>query len=157
MNDIVVGAMVGFLGALSIGMSIAFRGGRVRRLAFAYWDSTMPWYIRNVAFGLAPGGVVILVMLTAGLAASSNTLVGAGVSIALAIALGPMFLLVILWARRPPDFLKPDWLREEEGRRGGQPPATGVARWIDRAVLLIALLAVAGLLVSILLLVTYRP
>lgn len=157
MNDIGISVAGGLIGLLSIGMAIAFRRGRARRLAFAYWDATMPWYIRNAVFGFAPTGLVLLASAVIVLAVGAGSLTGAFVALPFMLSLGPLLLLVILWARRPPDFLKPEWLRREEAARGGQPQATGVARWIDRVVLLLGIAAAAFVALGLLFLLFYRP
>lgn len=157
MNAITNAAMAGSIGILSIGMAIGFRKGRLRRLAFAYWDATMPWYIRNAVFGFAPTGVVLLASAVIGLAVGAGSVTGAFVALPFMLSLGPLFLLVILWARRPPEFLKPEWLRDEEAARGAQPQATGAARWIDPAVLLLGVAAAAFVALGVLFLLFYRP
>ncbi len=157
MNAIVNAAMAGSIGVLSIAMAIAFKRGRARRLAFAYWDPTIPWYIRNAVFGFAPTGVAALAAAVIGLAGTTDTLTGAFVALPFILSLGPVFLLVILWARRPPDFLKPDWLRAEEAVRGGQPSTTGAARWIDRTALLLGIVAAAIVALGFPFLLLYRP
>lgn len=132
--------------------AIRFRRGGLRQLAAKYWDPTYPWYIRNVAFMQVPGAIGMGALAGIGwvaptaLATRSPPLVILGM--ACMLALGIAALLAALWWRRPPTFLKPDWLRQEETLHG--PPASGAGwiSWFDRVVTATMVIVVIALLLG---------
>lgn len=94
----------------------AFRRGRLRRMAQGYFDRTQPAYVRNLPFFLYPGGLLF------GLSAIVMTVAPMGgmwAEVVTAVAVfGVMgsIVLTMVWVSRPPEFLKPQWLREREAQ-----------------------------------------
>ncbi len=113
------GLLLGIV-ALIMGVAIRLdRHGRYKSVSAQYYDHSWVWYVRNRAFGLIPAGIgFILIFISFALDNSEEPQYAA-----LGIAVGMLGLLSWLIAVRvtykPPDWLKPRWLREEEraGRR----------------------------------------
>lgn len=106
------------LGAVGIASSALFRAGRLRYLARYYWAEKMPFYARNHPFAFGPFGLGAICM---GVALVATTSSDGSRDALLSLTLPGFFgflLLGLFWAWRPPEFLKPTWLRHEEARRG---------------------------------------
>ena len=140
------------LGATFLVVGILVRSGRNRRWVAHYRNPQLPTYLRNGALVAWPSGVAFL---TLGVGAAL-TLLGDSIWLFLAaltlMAVGFALVVVCLvWAYRPPNWLKPLWLRVEEEATGPPEQAGGLARAIDYlplgfiVVLLIALLVLGGL------------
>jgi hypothetical protein len=148
-------ALAAPLGSTGLFLAVAFRRGRFRKLANGYWDATYPWYIRNAVFMMAPGGIAFLLSVPAGFLFATGRLLEGSIGLLLSCGFIVGFWIAVNWARRPPDFMKPDWLRAEELRRGPQPAAIGAARWIDRGTWLFAIAIVSIALVGIPILILF--
>jgi len=100
-----------FVGAAVAGLGVLARAGRVRG-GFIWYDvAAMPRHMRNAPFGFIPGGVAIC------LAAVAGELGVRDHSSATAVALLAMFSLFFTsgwWILRPPEWIKPKWLRTRE-------------------------------------------
>lgn len=112
-----------------------------------YWDPTYPWYMRNVGLVYVPGASACALMAAGSWLAPTALETQSLVLIFSVIGLGGTAFLaiiatVLVW-RRPPEFLKPDWLRAEEARRGPPPAGAGWIRWFDRLVTASVLIPVA--------------
>ena len=116
--------------------ALLFRSGRLRRDARHYWDEDAPWYLRNLPFALLPlaSSAAFLVL------SYFSTLVGLPARVEnvlfLVCALGfvGFALLAVAFARKPPEWTKPDWLRAEEVSRRAPPSNTqrGLMGTLDR-------------------------
>ena len=105
------------LATMIFGLILRFdREGRHRSHYAQYYDKRWAFHFRNRAFGLIPYGMVAILWA---IALAVNELAGQWLFVA--TALGILGLLVgfigLVVTYRPPDWLKPQWLREEE-RRG---------------------------------------
>jgi hypothetical protein len=141
-------------GALGVLVGLAFRLGRGRSAARWYFDEESPWYIRNLIFGTLPFGGFFLFGWAAAMLLQDGTLwVGwAVLSAGLVCA-----LVAVLFMYRPPDMMKPRWLRDEEERRGvpvrGPEHRGGVWMVIDRFGLIMMLVLGGGALLASVLMV----
>ena len=109
------------IGATVGGLVIRFdHGGRHRSNLDRYFDKSWPFYYRNRAFALIPGGVTFLLWGIASVFAEVSGGRWLFVEAAL-VMLGLLAVPVaIVLQYLPPDWLKPEWLREEERRRQEQ-------------------------------------
>ncbi len=102
-------------GVGGLAQGILFRLGYSRRLGEWYFYRDLPFFIRNLGFFLIPGGAAILtfsVIIAIGRSGADQQ--GAG---AFALMMCFVFFVVgIMFAWRPPNWLKPDWLRDRESR-----------------------------------------
>jgi len=120
------------LGAIALTTSWAFMTGRYRRPARQYWDSRLPWYIRNIPFGLAPLGAMFLIGSALPLAAMLGEPWGPFAGALLLVGVTGGFLLALRWMSRPPRQLKPNWLRQEEVLRAPTTAPFAALRVFDR-------------------------
>lgn len=105
--------------------AVAFRAGWYRRPARQYWAADVPWYVRNLAFALVPIGLFFAIGL--GFVWTMNLAECSVFATAIAVvALFAQPLVALLWMRRPPESLKPKWLREAEATR--KPPTQKLGR-----------------------------
>jgi hypothetical protein len=120
------------LGVASLLAATAFRLGWYRRPARQYWDSDVPWFVRNLAFAFVPIGLFFAVGLS--FLWTMNIPEGAVTATGLAtIVLFVQPLVAVLWMRQPPEFLKPTWLKEAETVR--KPPRVVSSSAVDRTFL----------------------
>lgn len=143
--------LTGFAG-LALWGAIQVRRGAWRHVLAWYWDPTYPWYMRNAGLIYVPTGMACALLAAGGWLAPTALESESPVLIFSVIGLGGLAFLaiiatVLVW-RRPPEFLKPDWLREEEARRGPPPAADGWIRWFDRLVTASVLIPVAFVVVG---------
>ncbi len=99
------------------GLAVRFdRTGRHRSNFDRYFDKSWPFHYRNRAFGLIPYSIGVALLCTAFLVGEPG-----GRRFFVATVVGLLGLLCvpigIVLTYRPPDWLKPQWLREEERRR----------------------------------------
>ncbi len=84
-----------------------------------YFDKSWPFHVRNRAFGIIPTSIMCLLWGVASVIAEFG-----GPWLLVGGALGMLGLLIglvgIALQYRPPDWLKSEWLREEERRRQEQ-------------------------------------
>ena len=96
--------------------ALAFKAGRLRRGARWYFDRTQPAYVRNLPFIALPSSLLLgasaLILGLHQLEDAWAEAVVAGAGLAAFTAL----VLALIWVQRPPEFLKPAWLRTEEHR-----------------------------------------
>jgi hypothetical protein len=121
-----------------LGSAALFRAGRLRYLGRNRWSQYMPLYARNHPFAFGPFGIAAIFLATALVAIQADE---RAKQVLLSIALPGMFAFLLLglaWVWRPPEFLKPSWLHQEDLRHGGWPDFSN--RLIDRV--LIGILAV---------------
>ena len=93
---------------------IAFTTGRWDGARRVYDNGNLPFFLRNVHFALIPYGLVFAMWIALfALAELGQDLVGAAIGYGsfLVAAIG------IFFTARPPNFLKPPWLREREASR----------------------------------------
>jgi hypothetical protein len=91
-------------------MGVLSRTGAYRRWEPWYRNPNLPFYVRNLAFAMLPFGVCVLAFMIGALIGEGNKGIAAAfVGIAfLAFALGIAFMV------KPPRWLKPDWIKNEE-------------------------------------------
>ena len=103
------GALLFGLGGIAMG--VLFRLGYLRKMARWYHKRHVPFYVRNLPFTLIPYGLLFLAWFGVIALADADLEKAAGY---LAVGSLLFFLLGIAFSLRPPEFLKPQWLR-----RGG--------------------------------------
>jgi hypothetical protein len=103
------GALVFGLGGVAMG--ILFRLGHLRTMARWYHKRHLPFYVRNLPFTTIPYGLMFLAAFSAFALADGGLELAAGY---VAVSSLLFVLLGIGFSVRPPEFLKPTWLR-----RGG--------------------------------------
>ena len=94
-----------------VALGVAFRRGRARGMARWYTRRDLPFYVRNIAFGMIPYALVF------GSWFALFALAHAGLDVAAAIVGYGSFVFFAIglwWTIRPPEFLKPDWMRANE-------------------------------------------
>lgn len=143
------------MGLVTLLVGVAFRLGRRRGGARWYFDERSPWYIRHYPFALIPGGAFWLVMWVAVVMFDRvpEWMAWAAVTAGFCCA-----LVAFVFMYRPPTFMKPRWLREEERKRAGpvRGPEHRGGLWmvVDRAgFALLVVLAGAGLVVGVVMMV----
>jgi hypothetical protein len=101
-------------GIWGIAAGILFRMGRLRGMARYYGDPVFPYFARNVAFSQIPGGIMFLLWAAAGLLWSRSEPVAVG------LFLVGLLSGVVSWLMTldPPEWLKPQWMREGEPWNG---------------------------------------
>lgn len=111
---LVTSALMGTWGGYT---TLAFKAGRLRRSARWYFDRTQPAYVRNLPFIALPASLFFGAgALIIGLHQMEDAWADAVVAVA-GLAAFTALVLALIWAHRPPEFLKPDWLRAEERPR----------------------------------------
>ena len=132
--------------------AVVFRAGRWRSLAGWRNSEEMPLDIRNAVYGFVPGAAFILFFfLWLGFTAEGSDRVAWAM-----LALAAMsFILSMRFSRKPPQWLKPQWVREEEERRKEQIPEDErrlreplVDRVIDGLMVLFALITLVLALIA---------
>jgi hypothetical protein len=120
------------LGIGGIGLGWAFTTGRYRAPARYYWNVDLPWYIRNGPFAMFPVGVMFIcgvgLLVVQYLPATLHV---AAVGLLTVGFLGS-FLVAVAWTRRPPQSLKPQWLRIQQDQRKAPGATPGLAGVFDR-------------------------
>jgi hypothetical protein len=139
-------------GALSFAVGLAFRLGRRRGAARWYFDEESPWYIRNFVFAVLPSSA-FWILVGAALIMFDRVPEWMAWSTVAAGSVCALVAFVVMY--RPPEMMKPRWLRDEEARRGeavrGPEHRGGVWMVIDRFGLVMMLILAGGtLLVSVL-------
>jgi hypothetical protein len=112
LSDDARAAIALFLGLALLGSGILFRLGGLRYQAARYWDLKVPGIIRNMPFVQGFGGAVFV---------SIGLLVYPPAQSLTALAVLGMWtcgVAAIVFVGRPPQWLKPDWVVQEEQRRG---------------------------------------
>jgi len=140
-------------GAAMLLLGIRVRWGGLRERALLYRDFRLPWFLRNSAFGLIPGGIAFICIGAIGFASPP---LGHPFALLVVLVAAPLptvsLALALLWTYRPPDIAKPAWLIEEETRHGKPTDPHVWGRRLDRASVLIvvvpALLAAIVILLS---------
>jgi hypothetical protein len=111
MRHLVLASSTFLFGAAALFLGVLFRSGRARGAVWYYRDKTYPLYVRNGAFSLIPCGVSLLVLSASvalfGIDNDRAALLVGGV----ALISG---LVAIAFVVRPPRFIKPRWLRDDE-------------------------------------------
>ena len=98
---------------------IRIRAGISRGWQRLYWNRNLPVYYRNASLTFLPISLLIVVALV-GVALDSVGLVPWGAWVTL-LALVGFITIVPYFMFRPPTWLKPKWLREEEARIEADP------------------------------------
>ena len=101
----------------------------------------MPRLARNVAFTLMPIGFTMIFAVLVGLSVSVSSL--RSLSLATFFAIPVSFLVAVAIAVRPPAFVKPSWLVDEETAHGAP---TMPLQGFD--VLLASILVLAGIITA---------
>ena len=127
-------------GSLMVAMGIRTRMGGLRSRVLLYRDFRLPWFMRNGAFALVPGGMFFLCTGVAELAGALLPSPFNILTVAIFLPTGIVAMVVgVAWAYRPPDIAKPQWLREEEARYGKPVDPSVWGRRLGRLTLLILL------------------
>ncbi len=96
--------------------ALRFRAGRWRSLAGWRKTPEMPSDVRNAVYGFLPGAASILfIFLSMAFYATGSDGLASGMTALAAIS----FILSMRFSRKPPEWLKPDWVREEESKWKG--------------------------------------
>jgi hypothetical protein len=99
------------LGVINLVLGILFRFGQVRQVATYYWDSSMPFPIRNGGFGFIPLSVMAFLWVALLVINEEAHETLAGVLLVLSLVSLVSAFLSMYW---PPEWLKPQWLRARE-------------------------------------------
>jgi len=110
------------LGVVSIALAFVIRGGRSRAFYAEYQTNAPPW-IRNRVFSLLPGGIA-LITGAGGVGANRDR---GNVGAVLWVATLAAVVLLFVWVFRPPEFMKPAWLRAVES--GAAPEPADLCAW----------------------------
>lgn len=141
MPDPTVNPLAVFIAALAgiggITRSLLFRAGHLRGDARRYWDSSTPWYLRNLPFAGVPLGSSALFLVLTYLVSLAPLRVRFEMLAVLAGILGFLTtaLVAVRWMSKPPEWMKPEWLRLKERSHPPPParPARGFLGVLDRA------------------------
>jgi hypothetical protein len=96
-------------GVGSIVLGIASTRGSFRRSEPWYRDPEMPWFLRNGGFALIPFGIAILALIAAAVTSDEKAVSAVCVVVFVVGLLGGLVFMI-----RPPEWVKPDWVRREE-------------------------------------------
>ena len=117
-HEPVIGLLMGFL---SVFAGLLVRTGKWRSWVRIYHNQYVPSYIRNSFLTLIPIGLTFILLVLGGLLMGfgleqdhASLMIG-GLVLLLVGVLGMMMTLV--WLYRPPNWLKPPWLRKEDDTR----------------------------------------
>lgn len=117
-DDSLLGVTSIAFGLVTFAFVVAFRRGRVRSRARWYFDPDQPLPLRHAPFISWAGA---LFMVSAGMVILVAPMRGSLIpDIVVAIGIGLALLasaLAVYWTFRPAEWMKPEWLREEEKRR----------------------------------------
>jgi hypothetical protein len=104
-----------------VGLIEAFlvRAGRYRSFYGIYQTDAPPW-VRNKAFVGLPVGMFMIAGAAAVAFSDAGIEAGAGLMV-IPVLLG--LALSIAWVVKPPDFLKPEWLKAVESGTAPEPPS----------------------------------
>ena len=120
MTPVQGGLVVLAAGVLMLAFGTLIRIGFSRQFKKDYSDEDLPAPLRNSGFTLLPNGVALSLLGLAILLAARD------VSGWVIVILIPMILLAgglgYAWRTQPPEWIKPDWLRELEAYRAKPPP-----------------------------------
>ena len=121
MSEDVVLAVLGIaIGGFALWAGIRFRAGGMRHIGRWYLNPFNPTPMRNAAFIFIPGGTYFVVSgAVIAIGQFRGHLVADVLLAILAIAWFVSIALTFLWSFRPPEWLKPEWLRAREN--GGDP------------------------------------
>jgi len=106
------------LGVTLMALAFAIRAGRSRSFYFVYRTDAPPW-VRNRVFSLLPGGVALIVG-TATVASADADL--AAPAVAFMLVTWAAVIVLVVWLFRPPEMMKPRWLRDVERGTAAEPP-----------------------------------
>ena len=110
-----VSVILAVVGVMLIVLGLLIRAGRMRVALALYEYEALPDYTRNGAFTLVPIGVTCLLGAAAAeLANKDPEWVGVVATLLFVVAL----VITIWWTFRPPEWMKPAWLREYEASGG---------------------------------------
>lgn len=106
---------------------VAFRNGRMRQVGSWYFRRELPFYARNFPFAALPSGVGAFLMFAIFPLAVVDVLWVEYLALSLVPAVLACLMVSIAFMLRPPDGLKPRWIRERERQeQGGRPADTDV-------------------------------
>ena len=115
--------LVPALGVALMALAFAVRAGRSRSFYFIYRIDAPPW-VRNRVFSLLPGGVALI----AGTATVASVDAGlAAPAVAFMLVMWAAVIVLVVWLFRPPEMMKPRWLRDVERGAAAEPPGLATA------------------------------
>ncbi len=108
------------LGVASVIVGVLFRLGYItrspdHRFFRRYRNPRLPWWLRNEPIGAIPHGSAFIFLTLARLFAERGERWGRVATLCEAIA-AAAFLAALRLLEHPPEWIKPDWWREEERR-----------------------------------------
>jgi hypothetical protein len=133
----IVGLLIGLY---LIARGIAVKRGTWRGFEPLYRNAEIPTLARNSPFALLPLGLMVSLGIVAGLSAQLFEV--RAVTLALFSAVPILFLIALAVALRPPAFMKPRWIVEEETAGATSLPLQGFD------VLFGAFLGIVGILMA---------
>jgi hypothetical protein len=107
------------IGIASLMAGLLIRAGRLRWWLRTYWDAALPAAQRAGGLVLLPMGVLFLVGVL-GVVLEWKGLSPFGMSLAFAALVTFIVVMPFIWSR-PPAWLKPRWLRDQEVRARADP------------------------------------
>jgi len=113
-------AWAGFLGFTALGLAehALVKSGRFRAPLRWYFDQRQPFFVRNLPFGALPFGLMFACWTVMAIVSRFQGQLWADL---LVLPIGLFSFVLFGWGikrqLRPPDSVKPEWLKAEEARR----------------------------------------
>jgi hypothetical protein len=111
--------LFGILGVIWFVAGLLMRAGRLRWWLRTYWDTSLPHAQRAGGLVLLPMGVLFLIGV-AGVVLEASGLTPFGLLVGFAALVTFIVVMPLVWSR-PPGWLKPQWLRDQETRVRADP------------------------------------
>lgn len=106
------------LGAVCIVLALVVRAGASRTFYPMYRTNAPPW-VRNRVFSLLPGGIALIAGAGAVAFARADLYAAGAALTAVTVVAG---IVTMIWSFKPPEFMKPRWLRDLESGKAPEPP-----------------------------------
>jgi len=105
------------VGLWSVVAGLLFRAGRLRRLGSWYFDTRLPFWLRNFVFAAVPAGCIGLALFLVFPLAQVDALWAEYAMLTAVLLTLLAFAVSIAFMIKPPRVLKPEWLIGAETER----------------------------------------